>query len=237
MKGIDATSMPPVRADGVSQPGSALVIEDHPIYRDALVHLLHSVLDASRTYAAGSLEEGLRIATALADLRLVLLDVGLPGIGGPQAVAAVRRSCPSAVLVVVSASEDRRDVKTAFRAGAHLFVSKAVAASAIQDIVRSVLAGTHVEQQAWISSSGEGDFLAEALPTLTVRQRQILQLLAKGESNKEIGLRLALAEVTVKVHISAIFKILGVANRTQAARAAHQLELTTVVGPTAIPSP
>ncbi len=205
--------------------GSALVVEDHPLYRDALVHLLHAILGESKVTSVSSVEEGVRSAANISELRLILLDVGLPGLSGTEAVMAMRRTCPNATLIVVSASEDRRDVTAALRAGAQFFVSKTIGTDILSDIVRRVLAGELPEQPAWISQSGKAAFLEESLPSLTPRQRQVLVLLSNGYSNKEIGLRLDLAEVTVKMHVSSIFRALGVANRTQAVLAARRLGL------------
>jgi two-component system, NarL family, nitrate/nitrite response regulator NarL len=211
----------------VASSGTALIVEDHPLYRDALIRLLHVVLSGQNIASANSAEEGLRTAVGIADLRLVLLDVGLPGLSGIEAVTAFRQRCPAATLVVVSASEDRRDVSAAFRAGAHAFVSKAVSTDVLADVVRRVLAGAMSEPE-WIVAAGTSDFVDMSMPTLTPRQREILTLLSQGYSNKEIGLRLDVAEVTVKLHVSSIFRVLGVTNRTQAVLAARRLALCPV---------
>ncbi|MBI3899973.1 MAG: response regulator transcription factor [Gammaproteobacteria bacterium] len=216
--------------DQLGAPGLALVIEDHPLYRDALRILLSTMLGETNVIAVSTVEEGLRRAVPVTDVRLVMLDVGLPGVSGTEAVTVVRRACTGAALIVISASEDRRDVAAAFRAGAQLFVSKTIATEILADLVRSALAGHLPEQPAWISPFGEATFLQEALPTLTPRQRQILGLLNNGCSNKEIGSRLGLAEVTVKMHVSSIFRSLGVASRTQAILAAHRLGLHEATG-------
>ena len=218
---------PPQTTDKPGQHGSVLIIEDHPLYRDALVLILSQTLGEPRVHAASSVEEGLRLTPPLTDLRLVLLDVGLPGLSGTEAVAAVRTACPDATIVVISASEDRRDVSAAIRAGAQLFVSKGVATEKLAELVRGVMAGDMPAQHGWIAASAT-TFLEDDLPTLTSRQREILLLLSNGHSNKEIGLRLGLAEVTVKMHVSSIFRALGVTNRTQAVRALRRFGLDTV---------
>jgi DNA-binding NarL/FixJ family response regulator len=203
---------------------TVLIVEDHPLFRGALINLVATALPGLEAVAASSAEEGLKLARTLADVRLVLLDPGLPGLNGAEAIAAFARGLPAAGLVVVSASEDRREATAAFRAGAKAFVSKAVSNEALGELFTRVLAGT-VRSPEWITPHGRASVEDESPGILTPRQRDILALLAQGHSNKEIGLRLELAEITVKMHVSAIFRVLGVANRTQAVVAARRLGL------------
>lgn len=105
---------------------TALIIEDHPLFRAALIDLVRATLPDVEPVAANSAEEGLRLTAALSNIRLILLDPGLPGINGAEAIAALSRACPAAELIAVSASEDRRDAMAALRAGARVFVSKVV---------------------------------------------------------------------------------------------------------------
>jgi DNA-binding NarL/FixJ family response regulator len=203
--------------------GTALVVEDHPLYRDALVLLLKGIFGEAGVRAASSAEDGLRLAEGLPGLDLVLLDPGLPGINGVEAVAAFRRRWPELPIIAISASEDRRDAAAALRAGAIAFVSKAASTEIVSDLVRRVRAG-QVTESTWITASGIGS-LDESTQDLTPRQREILVLLCQGHPNKEIGLRLGLAEVTVKMHVSSVFRFLGVANRTQAVLAARRIGL------------
>jgi DNA-binding NarL/FixJ family response regulator len=196
--------------------GSALVVEDHPLYRDALAHVLLPIFGAGSVAVTGSAEEGLRLAQSTPDLALILLDPGLPGMNGAEAVAAFRRQRAGVPVVAISASDDRRGAEAALRAGAIAFVSKAASTEVVSDLVRRVCAGKVLEP-LWISASGASPVVAAAPgDALTPRQREILGLLCQGHPNKEIGLRLVLAEVTVKMHVSSIFRALGVANRTQA---------------------
>jgi len=204
-------------------PASALIIDDHPLYRDALTQLLGTMLGELNVKAASSAEEGLRLATQLGDVRLVLLDFNLPGMSGTEAIDAVLARFPDADIVAVSASEDRLDATSALRAGAKLFISKAVDTDVMADAIRRTLAGDHRTERQWITPAGAGVLDTDDNSPLTPRQLEILSLLHLP--NKEIGLRLGVAEVTVKMHVSSVFRVLGVANRTQAMQAARRLSL------------
>jgi two-component system, NarL family, nitrate/nitrite response regulator NarL len=207
--------------------GSALIIDDHPLYRDALTQLTKSILADASVRSASSAEEGLRAAEGLRDLRLVLLDFGLPGMSGPEAVVTLLRRFPSAAVIAVSASEERRDATAALRAGAKQFISKAVTTEVMADAIRRVLAGDFSGAE-WLTPAGAGALEPGEHALLTPRQLEILGQLHL--SNKEIGLRLGLAEVTVKMHVSSIFRVLNVANRTQATQAARRLMLMSGSG-------
>jgi two-component system nitrate/nitrite response regulator NarL len=206
-------------------PPVALIIEDHPLFREALIHLVRTALTELEPVAASSAEEGLKLAGTLADVRLVLLDPGLPGLAGAEAIAAFGRAYPAASLVAVSASEDRREAMAALRAGAQVFVSKAVSTEVLGEALVRAATG-RMQQAEWITPQGRTIVDGGESPVLlTPRQRDILTLLSQGHANKEIGLRLELAEITVKMHVSAIFRALGVANRTQAVLAARRFGL------------
>jgi len=203
--------------------GSALIIDDHPLYRDALTQLLKAILGETSVASANSAEEGLRLGEHLVDVRVVLLDFGLPGMSGTEAIGAVMRKLPGASIIAVSASEERRDAGAALRAGAKHFVSKAVGTDVLAATIRRVLAGDFSAPE-WITPAGASAFEPDADSPLTPRQLEILSLLHLP--NKEIGLRLGLAEVTVKMHVSAIFRVLEVANRTQAMQVGRRLSLS-----------
>ncbi len=205
---------------------SALIIEDHPLYRDALMHLVSELFAPEQIAAVGSAEDGLRLASSMSDLKLVLLDPGLPGLAGVEAMAAFRRACPNAILIAISASDDRHDVVAAIRAGTSVFVSKAASRPLIVDVLRRALDGSVAAPQ-WVTPAGLVPIGDGADLAMTPRQLEILALLCQGHSNKEIGLRLSIAEITVKIHVSSILRALSVANRTQAVLAARRLGLYT----------
>jgi DNA-binding NarL/FixJ family response regulator len=202
---------------------SLLIVEDHPLYRDGLVQLLGNAAAFSglKILIAESAEEGIRIARRTADMRLVIVDPGLRGLRGAQAVALFCGSLADVPVLALSASEDRRDAAAALRAGACGFVSKEVPTEVLIETLSQVLAGA-LPTGTWITRAGAGLVADQAVVPLTPRQREVLALLCKGHSNKEICLRLQLAEVTVKMHVSLVFRALGVATRTQAVAIAHR---------------
>lgn len=202
--------------------GSALIVDDHPLYREALSQLLRALVGDRNVRTASSAEEGIRLAEQVRDLRIVLMDFGLPGMSGTEAIATLLQKRPDVELITVSASDDRRDAGAALRAGARHFISKAVGTDVLAETIRRVLNGDYSAPE-WITPSGAGVLDAGDQAPLTPRQLEILSLLHLP--NKEIGLRLGLAEVTVKMHVSAIFRVLEVANRTQAMQAARRLSL------------
>ncbi len=201
---------------------TALIIEDHPIFRNALLVFMKDLLGEANVIAVNSAEEGLEIMLPGRQIDVVLLDFGLPGINGVEAVVALKRRLPAVSIIVLSATEDRREVEAALRGGAAAFVSKAVSINVIADIVTKVLNGEDVAT-AWITAHGSHAVASDATSNLTPREHETLVLLCQGLSNKEIGLRLGLAEVTVKMNVSRVFRKLGVINRTQAVLTARKL--------------
>lgn len=203
---------------------AALIIEDHPIFRDALSTFMRVMLGDENVVSTSSTEESLSLASKIAEPGIILMDLGLPGLNGVDAVVSLQRKYPGAAIVVVSASDDRREVAAVLRAGAKAFISKAVSTLVMAEAVRKVLSDEPLES-TWITVTGDHSIGDEPLLLLTPRQRETLVYLCQGLSNKEIGLRLGLAEITVKIHISSIFRALDVVNRTQAVLAARRFGL------------
>jgi two-component system, NarL family, nitrate/nitrite response regulator NarL len=203
---------------------SALVIDDHPLYRGALATLARTLFEEHAVYEASTAEAGVAAAAGASALRLVLLDFRLPGLNGAEAVTAFRKRFPEAAVVVVSASEDRREGQAAMRAGASAFLHKTASMASMEQAIRTVLQGQALEPR-WDGPEAATAFDGSGAD-LTPRQLEILAMVCQGLSNKEISLRMGLALITVKMHVSAIFRALGVVNRTQAAVAARRLGLS-----------
>ena len=199
---------------------TVLVVDDHPLFRKALVALVTETPGVRQVIAASSAEEGLARARE-SNLDLILLDLGLPGAAGVDAISLFRRVSP-ARIVVVSASENRQEISAATRAGASVVASKSVSMDTLREIVLQGINNVLPEQK-WIRPAGSLTLTEEGGRTFTARQQEIATLLMDGHSNKEIGMRLGLAEITVKTHLTAIFRVLGVVNRTQAVVAIRRL--------------
>ena len=200
---------------------SVAIIDDHPLFRDGVACSLSESGIFSVLAQGGSSDEAIRIAR---DTRpdILLLDLSMPG-GGLQAIAAVRRLVPGQKIVVLTVSEAGDDVLMALREGVDGYILKGVGSKDLLDALVGVAAG-----QRYVSPLLSARLLADLstrvdrLPTdpmaqLTSRERQVLDLVADGLSNKGIGLKLNLHEKTVKHHLSRIFFKLKVSNRTEAA--------------------
>lgn len=205
--------------------GHALVVDDHPLYCRALADVARALFGPGGVTEAHSAEAALHLISGIDDLRLLLLDFRLPGMNGAEAVLALRQRLPRTCIVVVSATEDRREAAAALHSGATAFLPKASSVEDISEALVSVLDGRQLPAHrfpVWCA------FPPSVLPgQLSERQLEILGLLCQGLSNKEIGLRLGLAVVTVKMHLSAIFRALGVINRTQAVLAARRMGMAS----------
>lgn len=203
-----------------------LVVEDHPLYRGALTHLLNKRLPEFQVVAAHSGEEAIQALMANQEIEVILLDMGLPGLSGADLISEFRLLSKQVKIVVLSGSEERREIAALLKVGAQAFVSKGASTEALLQVLQKVICD-ELTESIWVGAAGNMSYMGEALPELTGRQTEILQYLCQGYSNKEIALRMSLAEVTIKLHVSSIFRILGVANRTQAVLAAGRLGLAT----------
>jgi DNA-binding NarL/FixJ family response regulator len=204
---------------------TVLIIEDHPLYRDAMRLVVSSVAEGVQAVPVPSAESALAMIGSLPDLALVLLDLNLPGLHGIDAIAALRQRHATVPIAVVSATEHRQEIAAVMRAGASAFIAKTVSTDVMTDALRRLLDGSMTEPE-WIAPGGRETLgESEAPRLLTPRQQEILDCLSRGYSNKEIGLRLGVAEITVKFHVSAVFRILKVVNRTQAVQAGRRLGL------------
>lgn len=205
-----------------------LIADDHILLREGIRLVLEDLPPEKsiEIIEVGTFDEAVGAARQHPDLGLVLLDLRMPGAEGVSGVQAIRDANPAAPILVVSATEEPWSVHRALEQGARGYVSKASGSEVMLEGIRTVLAGgRYVDPRLQPSSravvSGDGSVLAR----LTPRQMEVLAMLRKGKSNKEIGRELNLAEITVKMHVTAILKALGVQNRTQAAIVAEQLGL------------
>lgn len=198
-----------------------LIADDHPLVREGLCNILKKLYPALTILEASDYQEVSRHIATHDDLDLILLDLFMPGASGVNGVATVRQQTHSIPLVVISSSEKPADIQSAIDNGANGFITKSSTKEILATALQLVMAGgLYIPPQILLKSDVENEESEEKSHTLlTDRQREVLKWLAYGDTNKEIGRRLSIAEKTVKAHLSSIFEILEVSNRTQAVRA------------------
>ncbi len=196
---------------------SVMVVDDHPVVRAGLCGMIDREPDLKAVAEAGTGEEAVRL---YAELRpeVTLMDLRMPGMGGPEAIAAIRKQFPDANVVVLTSFDGDEDVFRAVQAGARGYILKGTLRAGIMEAIRSAAAG-HMLMGSEVAAR-----MAERLmgPKLSAREIEVLELVAKGLTNKEVGSALSVAEATVKNHLARIYERLGVAGRTEAVMLAVQ---------------
>ena len=204
-----------------------LIIDDHSIVRAGLAALLHEPGVAIEVVQAATAAEGLMQIAAHGDLDAVFLDLNMPGEDGFAALDTIGKRHPELPVILLSSSENPADVRRALAAGALGYLPKSSSPQTMMSVLRLVLAGeVYVPPLLLKEEAAPHNGKAGARPdTLTDRQADVLRLLARGLSNKEIGRELLVSERTVKAHVTAVFKSLGVVNRAQAVETARRAGL------------
>lgn len=199
----------------------ALIADDHELFRSGLKQLLIDELGADDVREAESLDQAIESLTNEGAGDLVLVDLRMPGMNGAEALSALRDGFPDAKVVVVSAWEERADIMGALGAGVHGYVPKSLSSAEIAAALKGVLEGRIYVPAAL----GRRDAGMRAEPAerdsngrekLTLRQKEVLNELLKGQASKEIARTLDIAEGTVKIHLAAIYRALGVRTRAEA---------------------
>jgi DNA-binding NarL/FixJ family response regulator len=198
-----------------------VVIDDHPLFREGVVYTLQAQPDFEVAAQGESLADAIRLARECSP-DVVLLDINIPG-GGIAAAEAVTAADPAAKVIMLTASTEEDDLAAAMRVGARGYILKGVAARELVSIVRSVWKGEGYVAPALAAgllaglAGGRAIAKTDPLDELTEREREVLEFVAAGLSNKEVGARLHLSEKTVKHYMTIIMEKLGVRNRVEAA--------------------
>jgi DNA-binding NarL/FixJ family response regulator len=211
-----------------------LIVDDHPVFRDGLAGLLATVPGVEVAGSAGSAEEALAdLARTVPDV--VLMDINLPGVSGVEATRRVLAAAPATAVLVISMVDDDDSVLAALAAGARGYMLKGATAAEITAALATVAAGGAVlgagvasRMLARAPAPPSGPLAGQE--DLTAREREVLDLLAEGASNRQIARVLDLSLKTVQNHVSRILDKLQAADRTQAVLRARQAGNRTYPG-------
>lgn len=192
-------------------PIRILIVDDHPIMRVGIAALIASSKEMECVGQVGSGEEAIEQYARLQP-DVTLMDLRLPGIGGVETIRRIRSVAPKARFIVLTTYEGDEDIHQAMEAGASGYLVKGLPQEVLVNAVRRVHAGSRYLPPPMSRA------LADRTPDsdLSTREREVLLLVAKGQSNKEIASQLGITEATVKCHVSVILARLNASDRTEA---------------------
>ncbi|GAB0110246.1 response regulator transcription factor [Pseudoalteromonas distincta] len=209
-----------------------LIADDHPLFREALKGALSAKFEGLEVFESSDFDSTLQVLSEQEDLDILLLDLHMPGNGDLYGLIRIREEYPSLPIAVVSGSEDVNIVSKVMGYGAMGFIPKSSSSDDIASAINQILEG-----DTWLPKElknkvaeieGEDREIAAQVASLTPQQYRVLQYLHEGLLNKQIAYELHISEATVKAHITAIFRKLGVYNRTQAVLIAAKLKLEPI---------
>jgi DNA-binding NarL/FixJ family response regulator len=204
-----------------------LIADDHVLFRSGCRLMLEELQPGVDVIETADLGATLSCLEANRDIDLVILDLVMPGMESVTSIDRLRKQSPDVPLVMCSAFERAADAREALRLGAAGYIPKSSPKPVIMRALELILSGGTYFPPELLSGESfkrmptepgrlRGGSLGELDVKLTRRQRDVLQLMSEGRSNREIATALGLAEGTVKVHVAAVLKALNVTNRTQA---------------------
>ena len=197
-----------------------LIVDDHSLVREGLASLLQQIGPNTIVLSAADGPSALEIAAREADIDAVILDLALPGMDGASVLKTFSQQRPELPIVVLSASESAADVRRVMALGALGYVPKSANSQTILSAVKLVLSGELYVPPLLLGEAAAPD---TAAPQLTPRQADVLACMCRGLSNKMAAHELNMSEKTVKAHVTAILRVLGATNRTQAVAIAREL--------------
>ncbi len=203
-----------------------LIADDHALFREGLCHVLQELNEQVNILEAADYDSAMQVVSATPNLDLALLDLNMPGKDGFTGLDTFSKEYPTIPFVVLSASSQQSDIQRSIDAGAVGYIPKESTSSVMLSALKLIMAGgIYIPQTLTQQSSHKQN--KNNIPDLTPRQLDVLKMIMRGHSNKVIAADLNISEATIKMHVTAIFKTLGVSNRTQAAMVAESSGLFT----------
>ncbi len=209
-----------------------LIVDDHPLFRDALKSTIGAAFPDAITVDAVSLDNAVEILGETSSVDLALLDLGMPDVNGFEGLLQLRKQFPRLPILVVSGLEDRDIVQRTLEYGAAGFVPKsagkeAIAAAIVEVMQGSVYVPANMDVYDDTPERSADTQFEEKIGSLTLQQLRVLGMLREGMLNKQIAVELSISPTTVKAHVSEILRKLEVGSRTQAVIAASRIDFTS----------
>jgi DNA-binding NarL/FixJ family response regulator len=209
---------------------SIMLVDDHPLFRQGLRRVLEAEEDLEVIMEVADGEEGLRLAKQLLP-NVVIMDINLPHMNGLQATRELKQAAPEVAVIMLTAYHDDEQIFHAVRAGAAAYFPKDITPRRLVEAIRQVSKGNYVvddevlnkpEVATWLLQQFDKVAYVDGMPNemfapLSPREMEILQHIARGQSNKEVAYALGISRQTVKNHMTSILRKLAVNDRTQAA--------------------
>ncbi len=213
--------------------GYVMVIDDHPLFCEALAMTLTSALKVRKIATASRLADGLVELRRGEAPEAILLDLNLPDVAGLDGLMRLKAAAPGVPVIVVSSMHDSRIITSVMEAGAAGFIPKDSPREVFVRAFSEIWAGGTYTPESYVPPNkalrtGDADPAAR-LAELTPQQARILDLVCEGKLNKQIAYELSIAETTVKAHITAILRKLGARSRTQAVLIANKASFAGIL--------
>jgi DNA-binding NarL/FixJ family response regulator len=212
------------------QPAKVLIVDDHALFRQGVRYTIEHEEDFA---VVGEAEDGVEALAKARELKpdLILMDINMPYCDGLEAVSAIKRELPGVRIIMLTVYDEDENIFEALKRGAEGFLSKKVRADALLDSLRGIMKG-EAAISGYMADKIIKEFarlaeieLGNVAGQLTLREKEVLQKISEGLSNREIALFLCISESTVKVHVTNILKKLHLPNRSQIAAYAQRLRL------------
>ncbi|KEZ70701.1 LuxR family transcriptional regulator [Pseudomonas amygdali pv. tabaci str. ATCC 11528] len=197
-------------------PCRIIVADDHPLFREGMLRTIERLIPEAIIEEAGNLDEVLTLARRGDEVDTLVLDLRFPGLTSMQTIGSLRSEFKRTSIIVVSMVDDLDTISQVMSQGADGFIGKNIDPLEIAESIIAIRDGEVV-----VKYKPEGSLLSDldsgAISHLTVRQREVLGLVASGKTNKEIARDLGISPFTVRIHVSSLLKALGVPTRSAAA--------------------
>lgn len=221
---------PQIAAEGFR---TALIVEDHPLFGDALAMTLRSVSGVAHVTHAESLGQACALLGSGHPFDVILLDLNLPDVDGLEGLLTLRRTAPGVPVLLVTSVNETQVIRSALAGGAAGFVPKHsrrdVFRAAFEALAAGEIFAPDLPPEPALNEDAGGrpnpQSIMRRLSQLTRQQARILDLICEGQMNKQIAHELSIAETTVKAHVTAIMRKMGVSSRTQAVLMARDANL------------